>query len=162
MREFRLLWRHSGILPKPTFIDHRAGGRGGRPLVEITSVPLLKDRKAPAIHQELEEIASEQPLLDQAQRDRHHCHFRERKPHSSEPGARPLARGGPGNQTFAPSAWWFALTPTTDVRCWQIVLQKSKVAGLRFFRVNTKREAIADSYDLNRVAEVACEFDVRR
>jgi hypothetical protein len=47
-------------------------------------------------------------------------------------------------------------------RLWQIVLQKSKVAGLRFFRENPTREAIADSYDLNRVAEVACEFDVRR
>jgi hypothetical protein len=37
-----------------------------------------------------------------------------------------------------------------------IVLQKSKVAGLRIFRENTKREAIADSYNLNRVTEVAC------
>jgi hypothetical protein len=44
----------------------------------------------------------------------------------------------------------------------QIVLQKSKVAGLRIFRENTKREAIADSYNLNRVTEVACEFNVRR
>jgi hypothetical protein len=45
---------------------------------------------------------------------------------------------------------------------WSIVLQKSKVAGLRIFRENTKREAIADSYNLNRVTEVACEFNVRR
>jgi len=30
------------------------------------------------------------------------------------------------------------------------VLQKSKVAGPRFFRENTKREVIADSYNLNR------------
>jgi hypothetical protein len=29
---------------------------------------------------------------------------------------------------------------------------------LRIFRENTKREAIADSYNLNRVTEVACEF----
>ena len=43
-----------------------------------------------------------------------------------------------------------------------IVLQKSKVAGLGIFRENTKREAIADSYNLNRVTEVACEFNVRR
>jgi hypothetical protein len=43
-----------------------------------------------------------------------------------------------------------------------IVLQKSKVAGLRNFRENTKREAIADSYNLNRVTEVASEFDVRQ
>jgi hypothetical protein len=48
------------------------------------------------------------------------------------------------------------------VRYGLIVLQKSKAAGLRIFRENTKREAIADSYDLNRVAEVACEFNVRR
>ena len=32
---------------------------------------------------------------------------RRRKPHSSEPGARPLARGGPGDKTFAPSATVF-------------------------------------------------------
>jgi hypothetical protein len=43
-----------------------------------------------------------------------------------------------------------------------ILLQKSKVAGLRIFRENTKREATADSYNLNRVAEVAGGFDVRR
>jgi len=43
-----------------------------------------------------------------------------------------------------------------------IVLQKSKVAGLRIFRENTERKTIADSYDLNRVTEVACEFNVRR
>jgi hypothetical protein len=34
--------------------------------------------------------------------------------------------------------------------------------GLRFFRENMKRETIADSYNLNRVTEVACEFNVRR
>jgi hypothetical protein len=44
----------------------------------------------------------------------------------------------------------------------QILLQKSKVAGPLFFGENTKREAITDSYNLNRVAEVACEFNVRR
>jgi len=49
-----------------------------------------------------------------------------------------------------------------DVRLGPIVLQKSKVAGLRIFRENTKRKAIADSYNLNRVTEVACEFNVRR
>jgi hypothetical protein len=43
-----------------------------------------------------------------------------------------------------------------------IVLQKSKVADLRIFRENTKREAIADSHNLNRVTAVACEFNVRR
>jgi hypothetical protein len=43
-----------------------------------------------------------------------------------------------------------------------IVLQKSKAADLRIFRENTKRETIADSYNLNRVTEVAYEFNVRR
>ncbi len=43
-----------------------------------------------------------------------------------------------------------------------IVLQKSKFAGLRIFRENTKREAIADSSNFNRVTEVACEFNVMR
>ncbi len=43
-----------------------------------------------------------------------------------------------------------------------IVLQKSKVADLRIFRETTKRETIAGSYNLNRVTEVACEFNVRR
>jgi hypothetical protein len=43
-----------------------------------------------------------------------------------------------------------------------IVLQKSKVAGPRIFRENMNREATADSYSLNRVTEVACEFNVRR
>jgi hypothetical protein len=43
-----------------------------------------------------------------------------------------------------------------------IVLQKSKVAGLRIFAKNPKREAIADSCNLNRAAEVAYEFNVRR
>ena len=36
------------------------------------------------------------------------------------------------------------------------------VAGPRFFRKNTKREAIAHSHNLNRVTGVACEFNVRR
>ena len=49
-----------------------------------------------------------------------------------------------------------------DVRFVPIVLQKSKVAGLRIFRENTKQEAITDSYDLNRVTEVACEFSAER
>ena len=62
-----------------------------------------------------------------------------------------------------------ALTPIADKYCARsigryvpIVLQKSKVAGPRFFRENTKREVIANSYNLNRVTEVACEFCARR
>jgi hypothetical protein len=50
----------------------------------------------------------------------------------------------------------------TNVAYWQILLQKSKVAGRPIFRENPKREALADSYDLNRITEVACEFNVRR
>jgi hypothetical protein len=43
-----------------------------------------------------------------------------------------------------------------------ILLQKSKIAEPRIFRENTKREKIADSHTLNRVAEAAREFNVRR
>jgi hypothetical protein len=52
--------------------------------------------------------------------------------------------------------------PRCHVAFWQIVLQKSKVAGLQIFRENTKREAIADSYNLIRVSEVTYEFNTRR
>ena len=38
------------------------------------------------------------------------------------------------------------------------MLQKSKVAEPRIFRENTKQERVADSYTLNRIIEVACEF----
>jgi hypothetical protein len=43
-----------------------------------------------------------------------------------------------------------------------IVLQKSKVVELRIFAKKPNREAIADSYNLNRAAEVAYEFNARR
>jgi hypothetical protein len=39
--------------------------------------------------------------------------------------------------------------------------EKSKVATPRIFRENKKRKMIADSYTLNRVAEIAGEFDAR-
>jgi len=39
-----------------------------------------------------------------------------------------------------------------------IVLQKSKVAGLKILRENTKQQAIADSYDRDRGTEVPYEF----
>ena len=42
------------------------------------------------------------------------------------------------------------------------MLQNSKVADLRISLENAKRETIADSYNLNRVSEVACEFKVGR
>ena len=41
------------------------------------------------------------------------------------------------------------------------MLQKSKVAAPRIFSENKKRETMANSYILNRVAEVAGELDVR-
>jgi len=37
-----------------------------------------------------------------------------------------------------------------------------KLQGDEFFRENPKQEAIADSYSLTRITEVACEFNVRR
>ncbi len=62
-----------------------------------------------------------------------------------------------------------ALPPSTDmrrllrhVRFVPIVLQKSKVASVRIFGETLKSEAIDDSYNLSRVAEVAHEFSVRR
>jgi hypothetical protein len=42
------------------------------------------------------------------------------------------------------------------------VSQKSKVAGLDIFCENTTRDLIADSCTLNRVAEVACAFSLKR
>jgi hypothetical protein len=48
-----------------------------------------------------------------------------------------------------------------DVGYWAILLQNSKVAASRIFRENKKRETIADSCALNRVAELASVFDVR-
>jgi hypothetical protein len=50
----------------------------------------------------------------------------------------------------------------TDVAFWQILLQKSKVATVRIFGENLKREEIADSYSAGRATEVAYEFSVRR
>ncbi len=44
---------------------------------------------------------------------------------------------------------------------WPILLQKSKVVEPLIFRENTKRETIAGTYALTRVADVACEFNVR-
>jgi hypothetical protein len=62
-----------------------------------------------------------------------------------------------------------ATPPITDSKVdeWRgrdgpILLQNSNVAGLRIIAINPKREAIADSYNLNRAAEVAYEFNVRR
>ncbi len=48
-----------------------------------------------------------------------------------------------------------------DVAFWQILLQKSKVAAPRTFHENKKRETLADSYTLNRVAEHAGEFNAK-
>jgi hypothetical protein len=43
-----------------------------------------------------------------------------------------------------------------------IVLQKSKIAGRQISRRKTKKAASADLYALNPIAEVACEFIIRR
>ena len=48
------------------------------------------------------------------------------------------------------------------VRKVPILLQKWKVASVRIFGEISKREAIADSSNLSRVAEVAYELSVRR
>jgi len=50
----------------------------------------------------------------------------------------------------------------SNVRSTPIVLQKSKIEWRQIFRNNKKRKAISDSYNLYLVAEVACEFNVRR
>ena len=44
----------------------------------------------------------------------------------------------------------------------RIVLRKSKLEGPQILVKNPKREAITDSYILNRVTEVACEVNLRR
>jgi hypothetical protein len=49
-----------------------------------------------------------------------------------------------------------------NVRFWQILLQKSKVASVRFFGELFERNVTDDSYNLSRAAEIACEFGVRR
>jgi hypothetical protein len=49
-----------------------------------------------------------------------------------------------------------------EVRFVPILLQKSKVASVRIFGEALKREAIDDSSNLSRVAEVAYEFSVWR
>ena len=54
------------------------------------------------------------------------------------------------------------MRPVDDVGYVPIVLQKSKVAARRILREIMNLEAIADSYNLNRITEVACEFNVRR
>ena len=62
--------------------------------------------------------------------------------------------------SFGPSR--HLMPRSNSVACGGNVLQKSKVAGPQIFRELTKPKAIADSYNLNRVTEVPCEFNVRR
>ena len=45
---------------------------------------------------------------------------------------------------------------------YSILLQKSKVASVRFFGETSKRGAIDDSYHLSRATEVTYGFSVRR
>jgi hypothetical protein len=59
----------------------------------------------------------------------------------------------PQEADIVDALWHFRFVP--------ILLQKSKVAGLKILGENITQRAIADSYDLNRVTVVACEFCVR-
>ena len=59
--------------------------------------------------------------------------------------------------------------PDPDIACSNqhfafvpILLQKSKVASVRFFGETLKRQAIDASHNLSRATEVAYEFSVRR
>ena len=79
----------------------------------------------------------------------------------------PLTDTGP-NASFRTRVRHFRFSPNRDQSRMPrhfgfgpIVLQKSKVATPRIFRENKKRETIADSHTLNRVAEIAGEFDAR-
>jgi len=54
------------------------------------------------------------------------------------------------------------LSQRSDVRKWQIPLQKSKVASVCIFGETLKHEAIDDSDNLSRATEVAYEFSVRQ
>ena len=60
--------------------------------------------------------------------------------------------------------WHFSdvLRPSSDVRCWGIVLQKSRVAAVQIFGENLKRKEVDDSHSLSRATEVAYEFGARR
>jgi hypothetical protein len=74
-----------------------------------------------------------------------------------------LGRGGVCDTVDVPSCPT-AHTPASAIhfRIWGIVLQNSKVAGLRIFTKNMKRKTIADSYNFNRATEVAYEFNAGR
>ena len=50
----------------------------------------------------------------------------------------------------------------TDVRCWSDCVAKVESCRATNFSRNMIREATANLYNLNRVTEVACEFNVRR
>jgi hypothetical protein len=58
---------------------------------------------------------------------------------------------------FMRRAWQIA----AHVVCWQILLQKSKVASVRIFGEFFGCNATDDSYNFSRAAEIACEFSVR-
>ena len=79
------------------------------------------------------------------------------KRESKDAKPRPQRQTGVGSEWARVKTLMMVLASASE----GIVLQKSKVAGLKIFRENTKQRAVADSYDLNRVTEVACEFCVR-
>ena len=55
-----------------------------------------------------------------------------------------------------------AAEAAAEVRFWQILLQKSKVASVQIFGEFLERNATDDSHNPSRAAEIACEFSVRR
>jgi len=59
--------------------------------------------------------------------------------------------------------WHIATIPVAPafVRYWGDCVAKVESCRAKNFSENTKREAIADSYNFNRVTEVACEFFLR-
>jgi hypothetical protein len=67
---------------------------------------------------------------------------------------RPITSGLPSTPDILSARWHVSNVP--------ILLQKSKVASVRIFGETLKREAINDSDNLSRSAEVAYEFCVER
>jgi hypothetical protein len=54
--------------------------------------------------------------------------------------------------------WVLEFAAGANVALWQILLQKSQIAGLQFPRQKTKQIEITDRYGVRLVTEVAGEF----
>src|ERR1700730_6082646 len=85
---------------------------------------------------------------------------RRRKPHSSELGARPLARGGTGDKTFAPSCVSYRWAERTRTcRChFHDVYYSSWAKGLRSHNVSLKPKRIRPVFQWFTENDV-CEFE---